>query len=511
MSTLVTDFTIGGFKAFGPEQSVPLRPITLIFGPNSSGKSSLLHSLLWLHNAHRTGSLNAGQVELSGENVDLGDFSTVAHRHDPKQAITFGFSAPAVTAIELSNSDEAIANAYGYPEFLGNYFSYQLKLTFRNESFPVDGHAHFELKPRLTAMEVTSEGETVFRAIRHPDDKLHIVPQCLVNKLWKERVIWGYCDDNELESQSTIDEAREVIAVLINSSLSNSGEPLGRFERFTAKQVIHVRSVVQKVPLKDLEEENFQIFALCLNKFLEPIFSLVPSFLRTLSYLGPLRQLPERDEFRRNRSRRAVEAECWDVLLKDEHVRNSVNVFFGQDFLGTCYKFHRKSFLSTEDSERIDDLVLIDLRTDTRVNLRDVGVGISQIVPVLVHALASKNKTVMIEQPELHIHPALQTELGDVFIRAALGDQQNRFILETHSEHLILRLLRRIRQSTEDDPDDRDWPEGLPRVRPKDISVIYAQPTKEGTTLRPLRITPDGKFEDDWPSGFFTERLKEVL
>lgn len=112
----------------------------------------------------------------------------------------------------------------------------------------------------------------------------------------------------------------------------------------------------------------------------------------------------------------------------------------------------------------------------------------------------------MIEQPEIHVHPALQAELGDMFIASALGESRCRYLIETHSEHLILRLLRRIRQTSAN-----ELPKGMIPVRPEDVSVIYAEPTKEGTKLRHLRITPDGDFADRWPNGFFTERGKELF
>ena len=102
--------------------------------------------------------------------------------------------------------------------------------------------------------------------------------------------------------------------------------------------------------------------------------------------------------------------------------------------------------IEASDADRLRELALIDQRTNTVVTHRDVGIGISQVLPVLVMAYGSHGKLLAMEQPEIHLHPALQAELGDVFIEAALGERDNTFILETHSEHLILRLMRRIRE-----------------------------------------------------------------
>src|SRR6185437_5397323 len=77
---------------------------------------------------------------------------------------------------------------------------------------------------------------------------------------------------------------------------------------------------------------------------------------------------------------------------------------------------------------------------------RDVGVGYSQVVPVLVHALGDSNRVLMVEQPELHLHPALQCDLADLFIEGVRSNG-NTFILETHSEYLLYRLIRRIRDA----------------------------------------------------------------
>ena len=162
--------------------------------------------------------------------------------------------------------------------------------------------------------------------------------------------------------------------------------------------------------------------------------------------------------------------------------------------------------LKASDSESIRELALIDQRTGANVSHRDVGIGISQVLPVLVMAYGSQGKILAMEQPEIHLHPALQAELGDVFIESALGARGNTFILETHSEHLILRLLRRIRESSEG-----ELATGLTLIRPQDVAVLYVLPGKDGSVITEIPIRPDGEFITNWPDGFFPERGEELF
>lgn len=156
------------------------------------------------------------------------------------------------------------------------------------------------------------------------------------------------------------------------------------------------------------------------------------------------------------------------------------------------------------DNSSLQELSLVDRRTQTEVSHRDVGIGISQVLPVLVSCYGHRDQIIAIEQPEIHLHPALQAELGDVFIQSALGEQGNTFILETHSEHLILRIMRRIRDTA-----NEKQPADVPRVRPEDVSVLFIEPTKTGSVIRVLELDEEGEFLDPWPGGFFEEGFRE--
>src|SRR5437762_3988340 len=87
---MLTAIQVGNFKAFAETQRVPIRPLTLIFGANSSGKSSLVHSLLLARHAADTGELDTYRTEIGGESVDLGGFRQYVHRRDAARQVEWG-------------------------------------------------------------------------------------------------------------------------------------------------------------------------------------------------------------------------------------------------------------------------------------------------------------------------------------------------------------------------------------------------------------------------------------
>ena len=101
--------------------------------------------------------------------------------------------------------------------------------------------------------------------------------------------------------------------------------------------------------------------------------------------------------------------------------------------------------------------------------------------------------------------------LGDLFIYTAQYRKNHvnsgkSLLIETHSEHIILRMLRRIRETTEN-----ELPPGATGLKPDDLSVIYVDKTEEGVQLRNLRVDEEGEFIDRWPKGFFDERTDELF
>jgi len=140
-----------------------------------------------------------------------------------------------------------------------------------------------------------------------------------------------------------------------------------------------------------------------------------------------------------------------------------------------------------------------------KVELQDVGSGIPFVLPVL-YAVACQG-IVKVQQPELHLHPALQSSMADIFVEELNCTGSGQFIIETHSEHVLLRLLRRIRDVEKDKCLSEDM-----KLTNKDISVYYFDPqVSGGTVVTQLLVTPLGDFYTDWPQGFFQERNGDLF
>jgi len=129
---------------------------------------------------------------------------------------------------------------------------------------------------------------------------------------------------------------------------------------------------------------------------------------------------------------------------------------------------------------------------------QDVGEGVSQVFPIIVACLDSHKCFLAIEQPELHLHPRQQAGLGDILIAAKKNDKM--LFIETHSEHLILRLLRRIRESASMEN---------PPLIAAELSVIYVEQKDGKIELFNMEVDDKGEFLTPWPDSFFEQDFIE--
>ena len=235
------------------------------------------------------------------------------------------------------------------------------------------------------------------------------------------------------------------------------------------------------------------------------------------SYHSLMRSFVERDW--------GVDFEWASVGQKRGFFADQVNDALAYDlFIDNGYQLIVSSFKITPREEggggennvhgRVSDfigkkfIVEMGLRDNHGRNLKfdEVGSGIGYVLPILIEAFNPKNHggMVFLQQPELHLHPAMQASLADVLIQAAAD---RRIVAETHSEHMILRALKRIRQTYNENLLDKEL-----QLTHEDVAVNYFEPQPDGSTkIHIIRIAPDGEFIDRWPRGFFAERDQELF
>lgn len=164
-------------------------------------------------------------------------------------------------------------------------------------------------------------------------------------------------------------------------------------------------------------------------------------------------------------------------------------------WLGKKFKLLKNvELIDIDKSGTVKTLIADVPRGSQKINLASMGCGISQLVPVVVQTvLLPKSGCLLVEQPEIHLHPSAQADLADLFIGNMTGKRQ--FIIETHSEHFVLRLRRRIAEG---------------KINPKRIGIFFVEKQGGLTRIRKLTLKPNGHFEE-WPARFFEEGFREAI
>jgi len=605
-----TSLTLKNFKSIGADaQQINLAPITLLFGPNSAGKSTVLQALIYLKEIVHNHNLNPDKTVLGGDWLDLGGFQNLVHGRDLNEAIeiTLGFKVNDTSLPNtLTDHERSVLDDAGIiqPENVLDSID-EAKITIKVRwshvlSAPYvecfESYIDGELFSRINCSADCKQIYLDFLAVGHSvlkgdlyyldedESSLTELFGGLINSsssilsssgvsdiLSSNNPLKNYKFDDLVEFVDACKAENDIVLLKavkeeLNNRTSRQADELSKqVDRLvetccngnTKSKAVHYLGVEGQndaLPslnaglqldadlwLSDSEEGAIDsgILRLLGQSYLDALsigpLQLVSKWLDNFTYIGPLRDLPPRNmtaSLTPNRSRWAKGLAAWEEIYSaSDELINEINYWMGDSCLKTGYQVGLKKykevgldnpiFSELSQDPDFDRLLIIkdildgmpsksrvylqEEKSNLEVMPQDIGVGISQLFPVVVLTILQKNGLIAIEQPELHIHPAIQVELADLFARYAL--KHNKFILlETHSEHLILRLLRRIREQTESNvPADK---QGLTK---DSVSVQYVEPTVAGTQFRQLRVDDTGDFMDEWPNGFFEERDEELF
>lgn len=191
-----------------------------------------------------------------------------------------------------------------------------------------------------------------------------------------------------------------------------------------------------------------------------------------------------------------------DVLGNDAIRGNGELVRSVEDWFEWAMNGNRAKLIMNGDLPR---MVVHDRARDVDVDLSDTGAGFAQVLPVIVQALGRNSNTlteplVIVEQPELHLHPAAHGCVADAILEASKSNQAGlRYICETHSEQVVTRIRRRVAEGK------------YPSQGVQIVSVGHqTEPTSPPEPLRIISIDDDGN-PSSWPIGVFDEALDDIV
>ena len=561
----ISTITIENFKGIGKPVKVDLKPITLLFGPNSAGKSTIVQALHYGREIFERQNLNPDRTLLGGESVDLGGFENLVHQHDLSLPVVLRFGLD-LTDEDLPGYDESqYVENQDTPGNVGLSLSgvpaqiqtMEVEITIRwseqqekpyIELYQVQANNHYLLGVRASAddkslrfdinpfnpiflpEEVTPQEaeEAIFQVYEAEDDE----PQHKIGVLcW---AWWELTEGFDGANRYSFDISGGLESVLPEEHASITFNLPER--DFPVRDSQDKVALFEQAAAKAEYEDFTHNLATLLESLIAGPCASIRDGLKSFCYVGPLRELPLRGYKAVSSpdiSRWAKGLAAYDTLFfgEDDFITR-VNAWLVQkERLNAGYSVEVKQYRELEVDDPLMLAVLQERLFDEELDIRnrllalpvlrrllirdeaqglelapqDIGVGISQMLPVVVAALFHRSGFVAIEQPELHIHPALQVAMGDLFVEQVNKSTNLFFILETHSEHMLLRMLRRM----EETHDGKQ--QGVRKLTPEQISIYYAATDQDGVKLTTLEVDETGEFVNDWPEGFFEEREEELL
>ena len=450
---MITHVQIKNFKAWRDTGPMPLKPLTVLFGTNSSGKSSIEQFFLMLRQTAESSDrrlvLHVGDRESA---VNLGSFEEMVHRRDKTAKLEFSFEWELPRPLEVKDPKTS-------QRWSGDRMDFKCSLGLQNGRLSQLGVNRFSYSLRGGGEEVLTvklEGSTDGKT----EYKLSATPYGLVRNMGRK---WQL-------------------------------GPPSRFYGFPEQ----VNAYYQNA-------NYVQDFSLALEQMLKSVCYLAPLRSRGERLYGWAGGEPPNVGFAGEDSISAL------LAAKDRQIN-------------TGYKKRKRPFHKLI-AEQLQQLGLIDafevrqISVDRKeyevkiktpgapdwVDLPDVGFGVSQVLPVVVQSFyAAAGSVLFIEQPELHLHPSAQANLADLFIdvlnsHEAGQPRQVQLIIETHSEHFLNRLQRRIAEASP-----------AKAIPAENVACYFARTTGTESVLEPLQMDMFGNIQN-WPPNFFGDSMGDLM
>lgn len=542
---MISGLGFSNFQGFEFSQTVRLAPLTMIFGPNSSGKSSILRALRLLSQVNR----NEPGIPLNGKHIEMGTFRSAVFNGDENRNFTLaveiheGQEGLPVRAwrhlFERRSLGRGIADGDRLPS--SEQIVHGSKLRFEFEIDALGGGipksvrvAHdlaFRDRGSSGANEEDVSVELVFSRVSDEETRFSVseisgLGRLLVRVPSRMLGFRRQVQNQPEPSPLSDEEWRELLEDKVFDL--RWGIVPADIERDSLRN----RSTSSETPeIEEFGEDSIAFSLSGFDRYLEVLRRAAPAI--NLSHVGPLRSISNTFQSLQQSSGLKEDASNLVSFLAglSEDAMGQLSEWLGKLTNGRYTMVLTNAeiggVLEDEDGWRDTGAILFqvglkDHHTKTYVSPQNAGVGLSQILPIL-GSLAllgqeretaprgsmrmsetSNQRLLLIEQPELHLHPRMQAEFAEVLVKAhrtmssSAGRRETpQIIIETHSEALMMRMQKLIRQG---------------RIAPSDLSVLFVDQFAGGGNLaQELRLDDDGNFRDTWPTSFGDVRWSEQL
>jgi predicted ATPase len=473
---MIKTLSLKNFKGFEALQELEIKPVTVLCGTNSSGKSSILQSILLLKQTLESQMPNQ-LLLLNGRLVHLGPFEEVIFDRESDRRLGFDLKLAYRTDARGVYRQERIPIAYILQE-LGELIGKA------NEAFEV----RFRVEVKSTRQSVA---EAQLKALQV--EILEFSSKAVHNS------------SHDLEFRFTLEHRSEDKYQL---TIVQPTKRAGKDRKRTLNVRVNFSNLAApRVRLDEGDKDTPY-------ELIQPLYlmeELLKSTFASYTYIGPLREQPLR--------RYIYDDEVIEVGTKGEnapyiYLAEQDNWLQGHFFYNELSdSFEKRDYLKLGDAVRYwleqmgikgfspqfaRDIIYVNLDSGPgrkqKVSIADVGFGVSQIFPIILEGLRMpSHATLLLEQPEIHLHPNLQMRLADYFV--CLAKSGKNVVVETHSDHIINRLVRRLLEDSSND-------------LAKSVGIYFVDNSHSGSKFQPIEVDPL-KGIVNWPEGFFDQNATE--
>jgi predicted ATPase len=446
--------SINNFKSIGSLANYEMKPLTILSGTNSSGKSSFIQLLLLLKQTLEDDSAQR-ILCLGGKIYPVRSYLDILKDKNEDNKLK----------VQLVFNKSELAKYKHFPEL--SYYDV------------LDYDLHIEIEFNL-------DGQQIIASSFNVEIKNEAKPAII-----------------KFENRSGIYNIETNVAIFSDKLYGNE---------YTIKKINYSAFIPT-----DYEIENQDGTVIKEVPKLDGIKTILKDFFRNLNYIGPLRYGPQ-DVYASNGNSNSIgtngenvaETLCeltenQTIFYKIEETGDNISFVKTEDTLLNAVKYwlcERFKLCSDIYSKKEADSFVIYVVSSSGITstIKHVGFGISQILPIIVEGLRiGENDTLVLEQPEVHLHPKVQSSLTDFLI--SLIKHGKKVILETHSDHLITRLRRRIAEDLSNQLDDK-------------VLLTFVEVGANDVLFRNILIDDFGVIELPYPEGFIEKtdtELKAIL